>query len=352
MRRVKRLSGLARGDDMEAYQSRIVEKFDIHTHLFADTDCLLHLMDRQGVEKSVMLAMGMNNPEALEYNESICFKHAHGHPDRLAAMITFDLSRIDEDGYARRETERLEYGKEAGAVGVKVSKELGLFSRDSAGELVIVDDPRLDPIWDKAGELGLPVLIHIADPPAYWRPVDENNPWQVLLGDMPGWIYHGRENFPSFDDLIRRRDNILRKHPDTTFIGAHLGSLAWDMEVADVAAALDEFPNLYVDASAVVDEVGRHPEKTRELFVKYADRIMHGTDLIVMSAWETQRETARWVDDVSRYNNTIFRFYETSESMPTSEPRLRDWTITGIDLPDNALRKIYSENARRIIPGL
>ena len=337
---------------MEIYQSRITQKIDAHTHLFADTDCILHLMDMHGIDKSIMLAMGMDNVDALAYNESICLKHARNHADRLGAMITFDLSRIDGEAYAAREIERLERGKEAGALGIKVSKELGLFAQDSAGDLIEVDDPRLDPIWEKAGELGMPILIHIADPPSYWRPVDENNPWQVLLGEMPGWIYHGRENFPSFEDLIRRRDSILRKHPNTTFIGAHLGSLAWDMEVEDAAKCLDEFPNLYVDASAVVDEVGRHPEKTRELFVKYSDRIMHGTDLIVMSVWETQDEIDRWTNEMAHFHSTIFRFYETSDTMPTSQPLVRDWKIRGIDLPDDVLIKIYRENARRIIPGL
>jgi predicted TIM-barrel fold metal-dependent hydrolase len=337
---------------MEIYQSRISTKIDAHVHLFADTDCLLNLMDLHGIDKSILLAMGMDNPDALAYNESICLNHARNHPDRLVVMITFDLSRIDEKEYASREIDRLERGKEAGAVGIKVSKELGLVARDSAGALIEVDDPRLDPIWNKAGELGMPVLIHIADPPFYWRPVDETNPWQVVLGEMPHWNYHGRDNFPDFADLIRRRDRILRTHSDTTFIGAHLGSLAWDMEVAGVAACLDEFPNLFVDASAVVDEVGRHPEKTRELFINYSDRIIHGTDLIVMSAWETEDEIARWANDMARYNSTIFRFYETSETMSTTEPRLRDWQIKGIDLPDNVLEKIYHENVCRIIPGL
>ncbi len=338
---------------MEIYQSRIDQKIDAHTHLFADTDCILRLMDRQGIGKSVVLVMGMDNPDVLEYNQSICFKHARNHPDRLAVMVTFDLSKIDEDGYAACETERLERGKEAGAVGVKVSKELGLFARDSAGDLIVVDDPRLDPIWDKAGELGLPVLIHIGDPPAFWRLVDENNPWRVLLGEMPEWLYHGRENFPSFEELMRRRNNILRKHPGATFIGAHLGSGAWDMEVAEVMANLKEFPNFYVDASAVVDEIGRHPESARELYLEYSDRIMHGTDLIVISAWDNPLEEQRWADELERYNSSIFRFYETSdEGIPTTEPRLRDWRIRGIDLPDDVLKKIYYENARRIIPAL
>ncbi|UCD58823.1 MAG: amidohydrolase family protein [Candidatus Hydrogenedentota bacterium] len=338
---------------MEPYWSRIPDKIDVHTHLFADTDCILRLMDRHGVEKSIVLAMGMGNPEVLKYNESICFKHARNHPERIAAMVTFDLSGIDEQDYAVREMEHLERSKDAGAVGVKVSKELGLFARDCAGNLIVVDDSRLDPVWDKAGELRMPVLIHIGDPPAYWRHVDENNPWRVLLGEMPGWVYHGRENFPGFDELMQKRNNILRTHPNTTFIGAHLGSDAWDMEVADVMANLDAFPNFHVDASAVVDEIGRHPENTRELFMKYADRIMHGTDLIVLSAWDSPAEIARWADEMGRYNSTIFRFYETpDDDISPTEPRLRSWKIKGIDLPDDVLRKIYYENARRIIPGL
>lgn len=338
---------------MEIYNSRIEQKIDAHTHLFADTGCLLKLMDRQGIEKSVILAMGMDNPAVLKYNQSICLKQVKNHPDRLALLVTFDLSGIDGKNHATCQMEHLERGKEAGAVGIKVSKELGLFARDRDGKLIEVDDPRLDPIWNKAGELGMPVLIHIGDPPAYWRPVDENNPWRVVLGEMTDWVYHGRENVPSFGELMRRRNAILRKHPSTTFIGAHLGSEAWDMHVSGVASILDEFPNLYVDASAVVDEIGRHPDTARELFIKYADRIMHGTDLIVLSAWESESEIEKWADDMMRYNSSIFRFYETSDDgIPTTEPRLRDWKIKGIDLPDDVLRNIYFENARRIIPGL
>jgi predicted TIM-barrel fold metal-dependent hydrolase len=338
---------------MEDYKSRIRNKIDCHTHCFADSDCIIRLMDMHGIEKSVLLAMGMDNPAILEYSQEICFKQANNNPERLAVMVTFDLSSIDEKDYAARQMEHLERGKEAGAVGVKVSKELGLFARDTAGDLIIVDDPRIDPIWDKAGELELPVLIHIADPPAYWRPVDDNNPWKIMLGEMTDWVYHGRENFPSFEDLMQRRDSILRKHPDTTFIGAHLGSEAWDMEITGVMRILDEFSNLYLDASAVIDEIGRHPGTARELFLKYPERIMHGTDIIVLSAWESPAEVDKWAEDMSRYNSTIFRFYETADSdIPTTEPRMRTWTITGIDLPDTILKKIYYDNARRIIPGL
>jgi predicted TIM-barrel fold metal-dependent hydrolase len=338
---------------MGIYYSRIKEKIDVHTHLFADTDCILRLMDNHGIEKSVVLSMGMDNPDVLRYNESICFKLAQRHPDRLAVMITFDLSGIDEKGYAAREVAHLERGKQAGAVGVKVSKELGLFARDRAGNLIVVDDSRLDPIWNRAGELEMPVLIHIGDPPAYWRAIDQNNPWHILLEEFPDWSYYGREKFPSFEELIRRRNNILAKHPGTTFIGAHLGSGAWDMEVADVVANLEAFPNFYVDASAVVDEIGRHPETARDLFLKYPDRVMHGTDLIVLSAWEHDAEIEKWAAETARYNSSIFRFYETlDEGIPTTEPRLRNWTIKGIALPDDVLKKVYYENARRVIPGL
>ncbi|GAB4345683.1 MAG: hypothetical protein Kow0099_26220 [Candidatus Abyssubacteria bacterium] len=338
---------------MEVYRSRINDKLDAHTHLFADTDCLLRLMDRQGVQKSVLLAMGMDNPEVLRFNEAICLKHARAHPDRLKVMITFDLSRIDQKDYAAREAEHLERGKEAGAVGVKVSKELGLFAKDNKGRLIAVDDPRLDPIWAKAGELGLPVLIHTADPPAYWRPVDADNPWRVVLGEMTDWVYHGRENFPSFKVLIAQRNEVLRRHPGTTFIGAHLGSEAWDMDVSGVMDTLEKFPNFFVDASAVIDEIGRHPVATRELFLRFGDRILHGTDLIVASEWDEPGEVGRWADQLDRAHSSIFQFYETADhGIPTTEPRLRSWTIGGIDLPDDVLKKIYRENARRIIPGL
>ncbi|MCX7014076.1 MAG: amidohydrolase family protein [Candidatus Sumerlaeota bacterium] len=229
----------------------------------------------------------------------------------------------------------LEADARLGARGLKVTKELGLRFTDADGSLVRIDDERLDPVWRRAAELELPVLIHSADPPAFFDPVDERNEQYVALLKYPDWSFHGGP--ASFGDLLAQRDRLIARHRRTTFILPHVAS--WPENLPYVAHLLDENPNVMVDFAARIDELGRQPYRARDFFIEYQDRILFGSDMPIDAAMyrcyfrflETRDECIRYPD------------YDGSWGVPR-------FPIHGLGLPDEVLKKIYRENARRTIP--
>lgn len=221
-----------------------------------------------------------------------------------------------------------------GAQGLKVWKGLGLQVRDQHGVLVSVDDARLDPLWATAGELGLPVVIHIADPVAFFRPLDATNERWEELHAHPDWQFPSPP-FPAFETVVSALANAVARHPQATFIGAHVGCYAENL--GWVANLLDRCPNFYVDFAARVAELGRQPYSARRFFLKYADRILFGTDM---------------GPDLGFYR-IYYRFLETDDeyfNYDTKEiPSQGRWRIYGLYLPDDVLEKVYSSNAERIV---
>jgi predicted TIM-barrel fold metal-dependent hydrolase len=227
--------------------------------------------------------------------------------------------------------------KKKGVSGLKVFKDFGLRYRNPDGTLVKIDDPRWDPIWDACGNLGLPVIIHVGDPAAFFLPVDEKNERWEELHRHPDWSFYGGD-FPKRDELFAAFNRVMARHPRTTFIGAHFADNPEDLTT--VGQWLDEYPNLVVEIASRTNELGRQPYTARKFFLKYADRIMFGTD--------GPRERGRLLP--------YWRFLETfDEYFPYAEnpfPPQGFWNIYGIGLPDDVLRKVYHENAARIIPGI
>ncbi len=220
------------------------------------------------------------------------------------------------------------------ARGYKAWKCLGLTTRDTRGRLVNCNDPRLDEVWATAGELHVPVVMHIADPVAFFDPLDcHNERWEELRGH-PDWHFHGPQ-FPSFMTVIEQLADVVRRHPRTTIIGAHGGGYAENLRW--VGQLLDECPNFHIDISARIAELGRQPYSARDFFLRYADRILFGLDMTV--APETYR--------------IHYRFLETRDEYfhygPGEVPGQGQWMIYGIYLPDDVLRKVYRDNARRIM---
>ena len=240
-------------------------------------------------------------------------------------------------GFAERTAEQLEKAVERGVSGLKVFKQLGLGYQNPDGTLVQVDDPRWDPIWAACGKLGIPVLIHTGDPPSFFDPIDERNERWEELSRHPDWSFHDPK-FPRLAELFEARNRVIERHPKTTFIGAHMASSSEDL--AQLGQWLDRYPNLYVDFSSRISELGRQPFTSRAFLIKHADRILFGTD----GPWPPERLRYYW------------RFLEThDEAFPYSEkvpPPQGLWSIYGIDLPDDVLRKIYHENAAKIVPGI
>jgi len=240
-------------------------------------------------------------------------------------------------GFVRTTVEQLKAAKEKGIIGLKFFKHFGLRYKNADGSLVKIDDPRFDPIWKTCGELGLPVIIHTADPIAFFQPIDEKNERWEELSRHPSWSFYGDE-FPSREELLAARNRVIERHPKTTFIGAHFANNSEDL--ATVGKWLDKYPNLVIEFASRINELGRQPYTARKFFMKYQDRILFGTD----GPWPALRLSYYW------------RFLETyDENFPYSEkspPPQGLWRIHGIGLPDEVLKKIYHENAMRVIPGI
>ena len=255
------------------------------------------------------------------------------YPDRFAVFANIDFTGLDEPDYSKRAAAQLEADVRAGAQGLKIFKNFGMDMKDSKGQRVHVDDPRFDLVFETCGRLGLPVLIHTAEPKALFDPMDKFNERWLELKLYPG---RGRppERYPSWEELIGEQHSLFARHPKTTFISAHMGWLGIDL--GRLGRLLDKLPNVNVDISAVVEELGRQPRFAREFFIKYQDRAMFGKD------------TWRPVE-----YGTYFRIFETADEYFDHDRKYHGmWKVYGLDLPDEVLRKLYYKNALRLIPGL
>ena len=302
---------------------------DYHNHLDAqEPRQVLRIMDQCGVERIVNITMQVGE-KALETIR----KFQLVAPERFATYAWMDWNDIASAGFFQRSVDRLERLVEHGACGMKIWKDLGTKVRDADGSLLRIDDERLDPLYEKAAELNVPIMYHIADPDAFFLPIDATNERYEELAAHPEWSYYGSHFGKS--ELLAQRDRVIARHPNATFVGAHVAEHPEDL--AYVSDLLDRNPNLHVDIGARCAELGRQPYAAREFFVKYADRILFGTDLI---------------PEVTMYQ-LHYRFLETSDEYfeyPSHASRQGRWNIYGLFLPDGVLRKVYRENAIRLLP--
>ena len=293
---------------------------------------LLDQLDEAGVTHYVDLDGGWGE-EILERHLDH-FKNAA--PDRFQIFGGVDWSKWQEMGNAFPEwaAKRLGAQKGRGAQGLKIWKPLGLHVTDYYGNLVDVDDERLIPIWETAGELRLPVLIHVADPVAFFDPIDEYNERWEEIGAHPDWAFTSPP-FPSFMHIMNGLKNVVKRHSKTTFIGAHVGcygeNLGW------VGQMLDECPNYYIDISARLGELGRQPYTARKFFIRHQDRILFGSDMGPDP--DAYRLYYRFLETDDEYFN-----YNTSEV-----PEQGRWYVCGMYLPEDVLQKIYSANAKKVL---
>jgi predicted TIM-barrel fold metal-dependent hydrolase len=301
------------------------------------------LMDAQNIAVCVSLDGGLG--ESLAEHRKYLWT---GYRDRFVIFANVDwqgTGKADDPAswdcqrpdFGRRMAEALADAKQQGASGLKVHKSLGLEYRNPDGSLVRVDDPRWDPIWEACGKLGFPVLIHTADPKAFFLPIDATNERWEELQRHPDWSFH-RLGFPSYEELLEQFISVVKRHPKTNFIGAHVASSAEDL--GQVGRWLDAYPNLCIDLAARIAELGRQPFTARKFCLKYSDRILFATD----------------GPRVAERLNYHWRFLETEdEYFPYAEnafPPQGFWRIYGVNLPEEVLRRIYYENAAKLIPGV
>jgi len=255
------------------------------------------------------------------------------YPNRFIVFANVNFSKVGEPGWGEKAAWQLEQDIKNGASGLKIYKSLGLRDKDISGKRLAVDDPRLDAIWKKAGELHIPVLIHTADPKPFWESMDSTNERWLELATHPG-RKRGKDNPVPWDTLIAEQHRMFKKHPNTTFIAAHFGWYPNDLE--KLGKLLDEMPNVMVEFGAVIAELGRQPRMAKQFFTKYQDRILFGKD--------------SWVPEEYA---TYFRVLETEdEYFPYHKKYHAFWAMYGIGLPDSILKKIYYKNAIRVIPNI
>ena len=321
---------------------------DVHTHpkfkLKRDPDLLeayVEVMDRQNIAISISLDSKLGNEE-----DHLNFLKPHALRFLSFAHIDFvgsgsrenpETWACNQPGFVRLTCEQLKAAKTKGICGLKFFKSFGLEVKKSNGDLYAIDDPLWFPIWETCGELGIPIIIHTADPSAFFDPIGpENERFEELLRH-PNWSFHGEE-FPSRESLLAARNNVIRKFSNTKFIGAHVANSSEDL--AATGKWLDEFPNLYVGIASRISELGRQPFTAKAFLEKYQDRVLFGTD----GPWSEVRLEYYW-----RFLETNDEYFPYSEKKPQPQGL---WNIYGVALSDEALQKIYFRNAFKVVPGL
>src|SRR4051812_7971693 len=258
---------------------------DLHMHIDGTPEHLaraVRIMDASGIGIGVNLSGGTTtskdgNPSAFEQNKALVDKL---YPGRFLQYMNLDYSRWNEANFSEDAVKQIEEGHRLGAAGFKQDKSLGLYLRDKAGKLIKINDPKLDPMWERCGELNMPVSIHVADPKAFWEPFNDKNERWKELRDHRAWWFGEPSIYPKREELLEALNRVIERHPETTFVAVHFANNAEDLDW--VEKQLDRFPNMHAALAARIPEIGRHdPERVRRLFIKHADRIHFATDFQV-----------------------------------------------------------------------
>ncbi len=303
---------------------------DVHSHQFnmatQDLSALVRDMDKMNM--GVMVNLSGGSGEGLR---DMLKNVNDNYPNRFVIFANIDFSGVGKPNWGEEAVKQLESDVKSGAKGLKIYKSLGLRHKDINGKRIAIDDSRLDPIWTKCGELGIPVLIHAADPKSFWDPMDKDNERWLELKTRPRRKRSATNPAP-WQQIIDEQHRMFKKHPKTKFINAHMGWYANNL--ARLGELMDEIPNMSVGIGAIIAELGRQPRMAKKFFLKYQDRILFGKD-----SWKPEEFP------------TYFRVLETDdEYFPYYKKYHAFWAMYGLDLPDEVLQKVYYKNALNLIP--
>ena len=318
---------------------------DMHVHIYpGEAPRFVKIMDGAGVDWALNLSGGWPLGGGLEQQLEDA-----GRTGRLLVAVNLPWALSGKKEFPKIAVTLMKRAKMLGARALKIPKVLGLGARGPNNRRIAVNDPWLNPIWKSAGELGLPVVIHTADPKAFWAPFDRSNERYAELVVHPAWSYYGRP-VPSFSTLIGQLEDVVKNHPKTTFVSVHFGNYAERPDL--VAKQLEQYPNLYIDIAARVVELGKFDsDKLAAIFERYADRIIFGTDVGVFPSGVMLGSMGKEPNkdkDASGYYTAHQRWLQTNELMPSLVPIQGTWKLRGLALSKRTLEKIYYKNALRL----
>ena len=308
--------------------------WDVHNHVDdaagigerVPVDEVVKRMDAANVQKVVILTGGWGVKL-----QTVLDNTAGKYPDRFIVFTQPDWSKVNDANFGAEMVAQLDDSVKRGARGLKILKDLGLGVKTADGKYLKVDDPRLDPMWEECGRLGIPVFIHVTDPEAFFNPIDGSNERYEELKTNPSWSFYGH-GYPTKKEILDERNHIIEKHPHTTFVALHVAN--WPENLDAVSGWLDKYPNMMVEFGAREAELGRQPRRSEKFFRDYQDRIMFGTDSD---------------PDPKMYAN-YFRWLETEDEYFEywGSPGQGRWAIYGMGLPDEILKKVYQANAEKL----
>jgi predicted TIM-barrel fold metal-dependent hydrolase len=319
------------------------EPYGERMNLLGSVSSILEVMDRRNLRTMVNLTGGVGEGLA-----SVLAALDEAHPGRFLTFTEPSWNAFPRSDFPTFQAEQIEKARRLGAKGLKLTKNLGLYLRErvTEGPLVPVDDPRFDPMWETAGGLGIPVAIHVSDPDAFFLPTDRFNERYEELANHPDWSFHGKD-FPSTESVLEARNRVFARHPRTQFVALHVGNRAEDLD--SVSSCLDRYPNMHVEIGARIGELGRQPRAASRFFDRYQDRILFGTDAVPAPLG---LETPQQIFGDELYE-IYFRFLETADEYfdyaPAPVPPQGRWRIYGLDLNETILKKVYRDNATRLL---
>ena len=332
------------GDNQTDLYQEIL-KIDAHAHIRTEDPGIMEFAASEGFQ---FLTINVRSHSQAYIDSQTYYAETmmEQYPEKISFVTTFSMENFEDPGWAEAVIEKLERDFQKGAIGVKVWKDIGMTFRDSSGNFIFIDDPLFDPIFEFIADKQKTVLAHIGEPKNCWLPIDSmtvNND-KNYFKEHPQYHMYLHPEYPSHEALIASRDQLLTKHPDLILVGAHLGSLEFDVD--ELAKRLDQFPNFAVDMAARVCHFQvQDREKVRDFIIKYQDRLLYATDFVI-SAKDDFNQRKAWLEDEW---NMDWKYFATDEVI--NSPNV-DNPFKGLDLDEKILWKIYHSNALAWYPGM
>lgn len=336
-------------ESREDFRQEEIPKVDVHTHYFYDRDYLVPILQDWNMIAVAVDVVTEGDAQREDWTAMLELHEAH--PQDILLCTGFDASKIDEPDFAENVIAQLKEDIEQGAIMVKVWKDVGMVVKDASGDYVQIDDPRFQPIWDFMAEEGIPLMTHIGEPRAAWEPLDERSPHYTYYSNNPQYHNYNSDEVPSWETIIEARDRFLENNPDLTVIGAHMGSMAHD--VNEVAERLDAYPNFYVEPSERFGDLAIQPsDAVRDFFIAYQDRILYGTDLRARPAASelSEAELQEEREGIEKRLQVHWEYLTSADSLTFVRTMSSFSTPTqGLDLPREVVEKVYFDNAARLL---